>query len=111
MSVRTTINPVVRMLVLIVCEHMSTAQEEYRMVWKRKLSLPTALFLINRYVLLFIAVIYPLSTLLWWRDDFVSDHLGLCDATDLLRPVLEVRCAQITLAVYAWIHPSFSAAA
>ncbi|KAI0744500.1 hypothetical protein C8Q76DRAFT_687899 [Earliella scabrosa] len=61
MSVRTTINPVVRMLVLI---------EEYRMVWKRKLSLPTALFLINRYVLLFIAVMYPLSTLLWWRDDF-----------------------------------------
>ncbi|KAI0744529.1 hypothetical protein C8Q76DRAFT_3515 [Earliella scabrosa] len=58
-------------VVLIVCEHISTAQQEYEMVWKRKLSLPTALFIINRYVLMILAAIYPLSTLAWWQDDWL----------------------------------------
>ncbi|KAI0681905.1 Six-hairpin glycosidase-like protein [Cerioporus squamosus] len=54
---------------LIVYEHLLTAMQEYRVVWKRKMSIPMVLFVVNRYGLLLFGIVYVLSTLVWWGDD------------------------------------------
>ncbi|RDX46039.1 hypothetical protein OH76DRAFT_1485822 [Lentinus brumalis] len=59
---------------LIVYEHLLTIVQEYRVIWRRKLSIPMVLFIVNRYGLLAFGVIYALSTLLWWEDDLPSSQ-------------------------------------
>ncbi|TFK82233.1 hypothetical protein K466DRAFT_500682, partial [Polyporus arcularius HHB13444] len=57
---------------LIVYEHLLTFLQEYRVIWRRKISIPMVLFIINRYGLLAFGITYALSTLVWWGDDLVS---------------------------------------
>ncbi|KAI0706033.1 hypothetical protein C8T65DRAFT_830496 [Cerioporus squamosus] len=42
---------------LIVYEHLLTAMQEYRVVWKRKMSIPMVLFVVNRYGLLLFGIV------------------------------------------------------
>lgn len=58
--------------VLIIYEHILTAEQEYRMIWKRKFSVPCALFLVNWYTLLLVAIFNILSYMIWWQDNLVS---------------------------------------
>ena len=51
---------------LIIYEHILTAQEEYQVIWKRKLSLPTVLYILNKYSLLGIGALYIISPYLVW---------------------------------------------
>lgn len=61
--------------VLIVYEYLLTFEAERRVIWPRKLTVPTALFLFNRYCLL----LFGLSMSLWffvsYDDDSVSSIL------------------------------------
>ncbi|KAI0752010.1 hypothetical protein C8Q74DRAFT_1308021 [Fomes fomentarius] len=54
---------------LIIYEHILTAEQEYRMIWKRNFSVPCVLFLVNRYTLLLVSILNILSYWIWWQDD------------------------------------------
>ena len=61
-----------RHIALTVYEHLLTLDTERRVIWGRKRSIPTMLFLSNRYLLW----LYCLSSALWdlvqWESDKVS---------------------------------------
>ncbi|TBU46843.1 hypothetical protein BD309DRAFT_953302 [Dichomitus squalens] len=56
---------------LIIYEYILTFPAEHRVIWKRRLTIPTVLFLLNRYCLM----LFGLSIALWafvvWEDDSV----------------------------------------
>ncbi|KAI0702692.1 hypothetical protein C8Q76DRAFT_573020, partial [Earliella scabrosa] len=57
---------------LIIYEHILTAQQEYQVIWKRKLSLPIVLYILNRYILLGVGGLYIFcSNLVWLPMDHV----------------------------------------
>lgn len=62
---------------LIVYEYLLTIQSEHRVIWGRKLTVPTALFLINRYSLLLLALSISLWAFVAWSSDAVS-RMSLC---------------------------------
>ena len=65
---------------LIVYEHLITILQEYKVIWRRKISVPMVLFVINRYGLLTFGLLYLLSTFVWWPDDLVClifTHTGI----------------------------------
>ncbi|KAI0702705.1 hypothetical protein C8Q76DRAFT_632548, partial [Earliella scabrosa] len=51
---------------LIIYEHILTAQQEYQVIWKRKLSLPIVLYILNRYALLGVGALYIITSYLVW---------------------------------------------
>ncbi len=57
---------------LAAYEHILTAHQEYQVIWKRKVSVPMILFVINRYLLLVHGFFYLLWYLVWWQSDLVS---------------------------------------
>ena len=61
-----------RLQALILYEHLLTLEQERRAIWARPWSIPTVLFLLNRYLLL----LYGLALYLWgfvtWETDSVS---------------------------------------
>lgn len=65
---------------LIVYEHILTGQQEYQVIWKRKLTIPIVLYLLNRYTLLSIGVLYIFwSYLVWVPMDHVSSSYCLVE--------------------------------
>ncbi|KAL1937946.1 hypothetical protein VTO73DRAFT_12696 [Trametes versicolor] len=54
---------------LIVYEYLLTVRVESKVIWRRKLTIPTTLFLINRYIL----ALYALSISLWGFVQWTSD--------------------------------------
>ncbi|RPD76901.1 hypothetical protein L226DRAFT_459825, partial [Lentinus tigrinus ALCF2SS1-7] len=63
---------------LIVYEHLLTLEDERRVIWARPWSIPTILFLLNRYLLL----LFGLSLLLWgfitWETDSIIFLIADC---------------------------------
>ena len=57
---------------LILYEHLLTLEQERRAIWTRPWSIPTVLFILNRYLLL----LFGLAVFLWgfvsWETDSVS---------------------------------------
>lgn len=50
------------MLALVTYEYLITVQQEVTMVWQRKWTLVTLLFLANRYVIMVIVILQSLPT-------------------------------------------------
>ncbi|RDX46002.1 hypothetical protein OH76DRAFT_1356717 [Lentinus brumalis] len=67
-----TLTELRRPLALIIYEHLLTLASERRAIWDRPWSIPTILFLLNRYLLL----LFALAVFLWgfvpWQTDSVS---------------------------------------
>ncbi|KAI0702701.1 hypothetical protein C8Q76DRAFT_632572, partial [Earliella scabrosa] len=58
-------------VVIVIYEHIFTAQEEYRVIWRRSFSAPSVLFLINHYTLLVVSIMYLTTCFAWWPDDYI----------------------------------------
>ena len=77
---RLVLNEAPPNVALIVYEHLITILQEYQVIWRRKISIPKVLFVINRYGLLTFGIVYLLSTFMWWPDDLVClilTHTGI----------------------------------
>ncbi|KAI0702681.1 hypothetical protein C8Q76DRAFT_230265 [Earliella scabrosa] len=61
---------IVSCIVIIIYEHVFTAHEEYRVIWRRSLSAPAVLFFINRYALLVLSIMYLATCFAWWPVDY-----------------------------------------
>ncbi|KAI0703887.1 hypothetical protein C8T65DRAFT_741232 [Cerioporus squamosus] len=68
---------------LIICEHMLTFGEEVELFWKRKFTGATAIFLLNRYLIL-ISYIMELASV-WIKSEIVSTRL-LCARSKTMAP-------------------------
>ncbi|KZS99880.1 uncharacterized protein LAESUDRAFT_667427, partial [Laetiporus sulphureus 93-53] len=49
----------------ICYEHLNTLSDEVHLLWRGKLNISTAIFLANRYLLLFMAAAFILNSLVW----------------------------------------------
>ncbi|KAI0632735.1 hypothetical protein C8Q77DRAFT_1262448 [Trametes polyzona] len=54
---------------LVAYDYLLTLSHEYRMIWKRGFSFPTALFLANRYGLILATAASWLTTFVTWQND------------------------------------------
>ncbi|KAI0752005.1 hypothetical protein C8Q74DRAFT_1307971 [Fomes fomentarius] len=56
---------------------MISAQQEYQVIWKRKFSVPMALFVVNRCSLVLHGILYLFWYLMWWESDLSPPRFAL----------------------------------
>ncbi|KAH9916400.1 uncharacterized protein BXZ73DRAFT_81084 [Epithele typhae] len=66
---------------LLLYEHALTFADEYRVIWRRKLSIPTCLFILNRYG----ALVYILGLLLWGYVHWGEESNQGCDFSGVMQ--------------------------
>ncbi|KAI0702699.1 hypothetical protein C8Q76DRAFT_755493 [Earliella scabrosa] len=86
---------IVACVVVVIYEHICTAQGEYRVIWRRSWSASAALFLINRYSLLAVSILYLATCFAWWPDDYS------CDVISRVRLSLHIVLSAVNLAFTA----------